>query len=79
MVPVPTIDEAIALVPGLVSLGASAVELMVAPALTVAGQAFRKRPPTGKPSIPKPLPCLSRSAPRIRTRSKQHNSKSSSS
>ena len=39
-IPVPTIDEAIALVPGLVGLGASAVELMVAPALTAAGQAF---------------------------------------
>jgi D-lactate dehydrogenase len=43
-IPLPTIDEAIALVPGLVSLGASAVELMVAPALTVAGQAFAKTP-----------------------------------
>jgi len=43
-IPVPTIDEAIALVPGLVSLGASAVELMVAPALTVAGQAFEGTP-----------------------------------
>jgi D-lactate dehydrogenase len=43
-IPVPTIDEAIALVPGLVSLGASAVELMVAPALTVASQGFAKTP-----------------------------------
>jgi D-lactate dehydrogenase len=43
-IPVPTIDEAIALVPGLVSLGASAVELMVAPALTAAGQAFAETP-----------------------------------
>lgn len=43
-VPVPTIDEAIALVPGLVSLGASAVELMVAPALTVASQGFAGTP-----------------------------------
>jgi D-lactate dehydrogenase len=41
-IPVPTIDEAISLVPSLVSIGASAVELMVAPALTVAGQALRK-------------------------------------
>jgi hypothetical protein len=40
----PTIDEAIALVPGLVGLGASAVELMVAPALTAAGQAFAETP-----------------------------------
>ena len=43
-VPVPTIDEAVALVPGLVALGASAVELMVAPALTAAGQAFAHTP-----------------------------------
>src|SRR6201998_744717 len=43
-IPVPTIDEAIALVPGLVKLGASAVELMVAPALTAAGQAFAETP-----------------------------------
>ena len=43
-IPVPTIDEAIALVPGLVGLGASAVELMIAPALTVAGQAFAETP-----------------------------------
>src|SRR5580698_9342349 len=43
-VPVPSIDQAIALVPGLVSLGASAVELMVAPALTAAGQAFAETP-----------------------------------
>src|ERR1700691_3468715 len=43
-IPVPTIDEAIALVPGLVGLGASAVELMVAPALTAAGQAFEETP-----------------------------------
>jgi D-lactate dehydrogenase len=43
-IPVPTIDEAIALVPGLVNLGASAVELMVAPALTVASQGFAKTP-----------------------------------
>src|ERR1700730_9252493 len=43
-IPVPTIDEAIALVPGLVSLGVTAVELMVAPALTAAGQAFAQTP-----------------------------------
>ena len=43
-IPVPTIDEAIALVPGLVGLGATAVELMVAPALTAAGQAFAETP-----------------------------------
>jgi D-lactate dehydrogenase len=43
-IPVPTIDEAVALVPGLVSLGASAVELMIAPALTAAGQAFAETP-----------------------------------
>jgi D-lactate dehydrogenase len=43
-IPVPSIDEAVALVPGLVSLGAEAVELMVAPALTAAAQAFPGRP-----------------------------------
>jgi D-lactate dehydrogenase len=43
-IPVPTIDDAIALVPDLVALGASAVELMVAPALTAAGQAFACTP-----------------------------------
>jgi D-lactate dehydrogenase len=43
-IPVPTIDEAIALVPGLVNLGARAVELMVAPALTAAGQAIARTP-----------------------------------
>src|SRR5277367_6819541 len=43
-IPVPTIDDAIALVPGLVGLGASAVELMIAPALKVAGQAFSETP-----------------------------------
>jgi D-lactate dehydrogenase len=52
-IPVPTIDEAIALVPGLVSLGASAVELMVAPALTVAGQAFADTPSYWKTLDPK--------------------------
>src|SRR5271170_2445016 len=43
-IPVPTIDEAVALVPGLVALGASAVELMVAPALSAASQAFAHTP-----------------------------------
>jgi D-lactate dehydrogenase len=43
-VPVPTIDEAVGLVPGLVGLGATAVELMVAPALTAAGHAFAHTP-----------------------------------
>src|ERR1700752_3363764 len=52
-IPVPTIDEAIALVPGLVNLGASAVELMIAPALTVAGQAFAKTPSYWKSLDPK--------------------------
>jgi len=57
-VPVPTIDESDALVPGLVNLGASAIELMVAPALTAAGQAFAETPPTGAPSIQKPGPVV---------------------
>jgi D-lactate dehydrogenase len=52
-IPVPTIDEAIALVPGLVRLGASAVELMVAPALTAAGQAFEETPAYWKTLDPK--------------------------
>ncbi len=52
-IPVPTIDEAIALVPGLVGLGASAVELMVAPALTAAGQAFEETPAYWKTLDPK--------------------------
>jgi D-lactate dehydrogenase len=43
-IPLPSIDEAIALVPGLVSLGAEAVELMVAPALTAAAHAFPGTP-----------------------------------
>lgn len=79
-IPVPTIDEAIALVPGLVGLGASAVELMVAPALTAAGQAFEETPaPTGKPSIPRLPRCSSRLALRTRLLSKKHNAESSSS
>ncbi len=43
-IPVPTIDEAVGLVSGLVGLGATAVELMVAPALVAAGQAFTQTP-----------------------------------
>src|SRR6202012_6145750 len=43
-IPVPTIDEAVGLVPSLVGLGATAVELMVAPALTAAGNAFAHTP-----------------------------------
>jgi len=52
-IPVPSIDEAIALVPGLVGLGASAVELMIAPALTVAGHAFAETPAYWKTLDPK--------------------------
>jgi D-lactate dehydrogenase len=40
----PSIDEAVALVPGLVALGAEAVELMVAPALKAAAHAFPGTP-----------------------------------
>jgi len=40
----PSMDEAVALVPDLVSLGAEAVELMMAPALTAAVQAFPGTP-----------------------------------
>jgi D-lactate dehydrogenase len=52
-IPVPTIDEAVGLVPGLVALGATAVELMVAPALTAAGQAFAHTPSYWKTLDPK--------------------------
>jgi D-lactate dehydrogenase len=52
-IPVPTIDEAVGLVSGLVGLGASAVELMVAPALTAAGQAFAQTPSYWKTLDPK--------------------------
>ena len=52
-IPVPTIDEAIGLVSGLVGLGASAVELMVAPALAAAGQAFAHTPSYWKTLDPK--------------------------
>ena len=52
-IPVPTIDEAVGLVPGLVSLGATAVELMVAPALTAAGEAFAQTPCYWKTLDPK--------------------------
>src|SRR4029077_89372 len=40
----PSISEAAALVPGLVALGAEAVELMLAPALCAAAQAFPGTP-----------------------------------
>jgi D-lactate dehydrogenase len=43
-IPVPSIDEAVALVPSLVALGAEAVELMVAPALKAAAHAFPGTP-----------------------------------
>jgi D-lactate dehydrogenase len=52
-IPVPAIDDAVGLVPGLVALGASAVELMVAPALTAAGQAFAHTPSYWKTLDPK--------------------------
>ena len=52
-IPVPTIDEAVGLVAGLVGLGATAVELMVAPALTAAGQAFARTPCYWKTLDPK--------------------------
>jgi D-lactate dehydrogenase len=52
-IPVPTIDEAVGLVAGLVGLGASAVELMVAPALAAAAQAFPHTPSYWKTLDPK--------------------------
>ena len=41
---VPSIDDAIGLVPGLVELGAAAVEMMLAPALRAAGETFAGTP-----------------------------------
>src|ERR1700735_3845776 len=52
-IPVPSIDEAVALAPGLVSLGAEAVELMIAPALSVAGHALPETPAYWKTLDPK--------------------------
>ena len=43
-IPLPSIGEAVALVPGLVALGAEAVELMLAPALAAAAQFFPGTP-----------------------------------
>ncbi|WP_158915219.1 FAD-binding oxidoreductase [Caulobacter sp. S45] len=43
-IPLSSIDEAVALVPDLVKLGAAAVELMMAPALAAAGEAFPGTP-----------------------------------
>ena len=59
-IPLPSIDEAVALVPSLVSLGAEAVELMIAPALTAAAQAFPgNASSTGGRSIRRPPHCWS--------------------
>src|ERR1700691_4518342 len=49
----PLIGEAAALVPGLVGLGAEAVELMLAPALAAAAQAFPGTPPYWRDLDPK--------------------------
>ena len=43
-IPLASIDDAVAIVPDLVALGAAAVELMMAPALTAAGEAFPGTP-----------------------------------
>jgi D-lactate dehydrogenase len=51
--PLPSIDQAVALVPRPVALGAEAVELMVAPALAAAGQAFPETPAYWKTLDPK--------------------------
>jgi D-lactate dehydrogenase len=51
--PVSSIDKAVAVVPRLVALGAEAVELMVAPALTAAGAAFPETPAYWKTLDPK--------------------------
>lgn len=50
---VPSIDEAVALVSGLIELGASATELMVAPALAAAAQASDETPAYWKTLDPK--------------------------
>jgi D-lactate dehydrogenase len=49
----PSIDEAVAIVPKLVGLGAAAVELMMAPALSAAGEAFEGTPPYWRTLDPK--------------------------
>src|ERR1700733_9779858 len=43
-IPLPSIDDAVAIVPDLVRLGAAAVELIMAPALSAAGEAFPGTP-----------------------------------
>jgi D-lactate dehydrogenase len=53
----PSITEAAALVPGLVGLGAAAVELMLAPALAAAAQTFPGALSTGAVSTPAPRRC----------------------
>jgi len=52
-IPAPSIDEAVGLVSGLVGLGATAVELMVAPALAAAAEAFAHTPCYWKTLDPK--------------------------
>jgi D-lactate dehydrogenase len=51
--PLPSIDAAVALVPRLVAMGAEAVELMIAGALTAAGEAFPGTPGYWKTLDPK--------------------------
>jgi D-lactate dehydrogenase len=51
--PLASIDAAVALVPRLVAMGAEAVELMMAPALTAAGEAFAGTPSYWKQLDPK--------------------------
>jgi D-lactate dehydrogenase len=51
--PFSSIDEAVVIVPKLVALGAEAVELMMAPALTAAGAAFPETPAYWKTLDPK--------------------------
>ena len=58
----PSISEAAALVPGLVAQGAEAVELMLAPALAAAAQAFPGTPEYWRDLGPAPRRCWSSSA-----------------
>jgi D-lactate dehydrogenase len=76
-IPVPTIDEAVSLVPSLVDLGATAVELMVAPLSLPPATPSRRPLAIGKHSIQKPRPCSWSLVPRTCHRLKPCRTKSS--
>jgi D-lactate dehydrogenase len=77
-IPVPTIDEAVGLVPGLVGLGATAVELMVAPRSLPPARPSRTPLPIGKRSIRRLRPCSWSLAPKTCERSRFCRTRSSS-